>query len=180
MTEPFALIVADPPWRFGDRLPGKTRGAAKHYPTLTVRELCAFRPFHFAPVANNALLVMWRVSAMVEEAYQVVRAWGFTPKSELVWEKTTPTGKPHFGMGHYVRASHETAIIAVRGRWKPLVRNVRSRFSAPVGRHSEKPESFYQLIETFAAGPRLELFARREREGWTCLGNEVSRQEVDQ
>jgi N6-adenosine-specific RNA methylase IME4 len=56
----------------------------------------------------------------------------------------------------------------------PLVRNVRSSFEAPVGRHSEKPDESYELIERLAPGPYVELFARRKRPGWTCLGNEVA------
>ena len=118
------------------------------------------------------------MSSQVEEAYRVVRAWGFVPKSEIVWEKLTSSGKPWFGMGRYVRASHETCIVAVRGRVQPLVRNIRSRFSAPGGRHSEKPEVFYDLVERLAPGPYVELFARRQRPGWTCLGDEILPEDV--
>jgi N6-adenosine-specific RNA methylase IME4 len=137
---------------------------------LTLDEICAFE---LPPIADDAYLFLWRVSAMVEEAYRVVRAWGFEPKSEIVWQKRTANGKPWFGMGRHVRASHETAILAVRGRPKPLVRNIRSRFSAVAGRHSEKPEEFYALVERIAPGPYVELFARRQRSGWKCLGNEA-------
>ena len=118
---------------------------------------------------------MWRVSSMVEEAYEVVRSWGFRPKSEIVWNKLTATGKPWFGMGRTVRASHETAIIAVRGKPQPISKSVRSVFSAVAlkEKHSAKPEAFYDLVEQLAAGPYVELFARRQRDGWTCLGNEA-------
>jgi hypothetical protein len=75
-----------------------------------------------------------------------------------------------------VRASHETCIVAKRGRPLIKARNVRSVFEAPVGRHSEKPEGFYDLVESLADGPYLELFARRVRPGWTCLGNELPRE----
>jgi N6-adenosine-specific RNA methylase IME4 len=50
---------------------------------------------------------------------------------------------------------------------------VRTIFDAPVGRHSQKPEVFFDLIEQVADGPYVELFARRIRPRWTCLGNEV-------
>jgi N6-adenosine-specific RNA methylase IME4 len=164
----FKVICADPPWKFGDKL--GARGAEKNYSCLTVNQIC---DFPLPPLSRNCYLILWRVSAMVEEAYRVVRAWGFVPKSEIVWEKLTVTGQPFFGMGRHVRAAHETAIIAVRGSPKPKARNVRSRFAAPVGRHSAKPEAFYDLMETFACGPYVELFARRQRPGWTCLGNEI-------
>jgi N6-adenosine-specific RNA methylase IME4 len=164
------VLVADPPWLFGDKLPGPSRGAAKNYRVLTAAEICAFP---LPPIADEAWLFLWRVSAMVEEAYRVVRAWGFVPKSEIVWEKVTSTGKPHFGMGRYVRASHEACIVAVRGKPKPLDRAVRSRFAAPVRAHSEKPEVFYELVQRLSDGPWIELFARRRRDGWVTLGDQV-------
>jgi len=167
---PARVLVADPPWAFNDRLPGPSRGAAKNYAVMTVDDICAFA---VPPVADDAWLFLWRVSSQVEEAYRVVRAWGFTAKSEIVWEKVTATGKPHFGMGRYVRASHETCIVAVRGRVQPADRAVRSRFAAPVRAHSEKPGVFYSLVERLSAGPYVELFSRRRRPGWTCLGDQI-------
>ncbi len=134
------VLVADPPWAFNDLLPGPTRGAARNYATLSLAEICAFS---LPPIAPDALLFLWRVSAMVEEAYAVARAWGFVPKTELVWRKTTTHGKRHIGMGRILRAEHETCIVARRGRPALLSRAVRSVFDAPVTRHSQKPEAFY-------------------------------------
>ena len=167
---PFRTVVADPPWMFGDRLPGKSRGAAKNYGVMSVDDICALQ---LPPIADDAYLFLWRVSAMVEEAYRVVRAWGFIPKSEIVWEKLTKNGKAWFGMGRHVRASHETAIVAVRGKPERKAANVRSRFAAVAGAHSEKPAAFYGLVESLARGPYLELFARRSRAGWTCVGDQM-------
>lgn len=170
---PFSVIVADPPWLFGDRLPGAGRGASKHYGCLSVPELKAFP---LPPITDDALLFLWKVAAMPQEALDVCQAWGFTPKAELVWRKTTATGKPHFGMGRYTRASHETCIIASRGRGLSLVtrHNVRSTFEAQVGRHSEKPDRFYELVREMCAGStKAELFARRPRPGFTPFGNQV-------
>lgn len=166
----FAVLTADPPWSFGDKLPGASRGAEKNYRVMSVEDICKLSLPQLAP---DCYLFLWRVSSQVEEAYRVVRAWGFVPKSEIVWEKLTASGKPWFGMGRHVRASHETAIVAVRGRPKPISRSVRSRFAAVAGAHSAKPEAFYDLIETLAAGPYVELFARRQRPGWTCISDEM-------
>jgi N6-adenosine-specific RNA methylase IME4 len=169
---PFHVLCADPPWQFGDKLPGPSRGAEKNYKCLSLAELKAFE---LPPLAPDAILLLWRVSAMQEEALSVCRAWGFVPKSEIVWRKRTLTNKRHFGMGRYVRAEHETCLIASKGRGNILVklRNVRSVFSAPTGRHSEKPEAFYTLVESWLEGPYAELFARQERKGWLCLGDEL-------
>jgi N6-adenosine-specific RNA methylase IME4 len=179
----FRVLCADPAWDFEDKLPGNTRGAASNYDVMSVDDICKL---DLPPLEDNAILFLWRVSSQVEEAYRVVRAWGFVPKSEIVWEKLTRKGKPHFGMGRYVRGSHESCIVATRGRLKVLSRSIRSRFSAPVGtrprsaerragvQHSEKPEFFYrEIVEKLSAGPYCELFARKQRDGWTCLGNQV-------
>lgn len=172
MSEPFHTLTADPPWHFSDRLPGKGRGASNNYQTLKLADIMAFG---LPPLADDCRLFLWRVSSMVEEAYKVVRAWGFTPKSEIVWNKTTVNGNPWVGMGRQVRNSHESVIIAVRGRPARLSASVLSRFSAPVGKHSAKPEIFYtKIVEKLSPGPYCELFGRRPREGWTVYGNQVS------
>jgi len=167
---PARVVVADPPWHFGDALPGKTRGAARNYDLMTVAAICDFA---LPRLTRDAVLFLWRVAAMQAEALEVVRAWGFTPKTELVWLKRTKNGKRHFGMGRIIRAEHETCLIATRGRPKPKVLNVRSTFEAKAGRHSQKPEAFFDLVETLFDGPYLELFARRKRDGWRCCGDEI-------
>lgn len=176
MTLPRVLAI-DPPWAFGDKLPGKGRGAARNYSVMTTAQLCDMRLPELAP---DCYLFMWRVSAMAEDAFLVARHWGFVPKAEIVWQKLTKNGLPWFGMGRTVRASHETCIIATRGRPQPISRAIRSTFSAPVPvgedgkyRHSAKPEAFYDLVERLAAGPYVEMFARRRRPGWACSGNEL-------
>lgn len=168
--EPARVLVADPPWKFGDALPGPGRGAAKHYPCMTLAEL---QRFELPPLAEDCALFMWRVAAMQLDALQLAEAWGFRPHSELVWRKLTRWGKPWFGMGRIVRGSHETCLIAVRGR--PLVKSraVRSLFDAPAGVHSQKPTEFYEIVERLYDGPYTELFARRHRAGWQCLGNQL-------
>jgi N6-adenosine-specific RNA methylase IME4 len=127
------------------------------------------------PLADDCLLFLWRVASMQQEALDVCKAWGFKQKTEIVWHKLTRTGKTHFGMGHYTRASHETCLVCVRGRPKIKSRSVRSIFSAPVGIHSEKPSAFFTLVEELSDGPYVELFSRRTRRNWTCLGLEAGK-----
>jgi len=173
------VVVADPPWKFSDSLPGPKRGAASHYGVLKTPDIVRFLETDVkAKIAADAILFMWCVPAMAPAAYEVVRGWGFTPKSELIWVKTARAGGDglHFGMGRYVRMAHERCIIATRGKALDLVgdHSTRSVFFAPVGGHSVKPDAFYDLVEKLTpGGPFLELFARRKREGWTTLGNEV-------
>ena len=195
LVAPFKTIVADPPWSFGDRLPGPTRGAEKNYRVMSFDDICGYK---LPPIADDAVLFLWRVEAgtdkgpsLAEQAYLVARAWGFKPKSAMVWVKLTKGSqgrsdgtlppdseiesmeKLHFGMGRSVRNCHESCIIATRGRPERLSGSVRSVFFAPVQEHSQKPEVFYDLVEKMYSGPHLELFARRQREDWTCLGDEV-------
>lgn len=166
----FRTIVADPPWSFGDKLPGPGRGARKHYATMSVEDICALK---LPPIGPDALLFLWRVSSMVEEAARVARAWGFRPVSEIVWVKTTAGGDVRMGMGRYSRLCHETCMIATRGQGRLFIKDhgIPSVLQAPRREHSEKPEAFFDLVERLAEGPYLELFARRQRPNWACVGD---------
>lgn len=169
--EPALALVADPPWKFGDKLPGPGRGAEKHYRCMPVEEIEAFPVPEMLP---DSVLFLWRVSSMVEEALRVARAWGFVPKAEVVWVKTTTLGRVRMGMGRYVRNAHEACIVATRGRFKPSDRGVLSVVHAPRGRHSAKPDAFYAMVERLAAGgPLVELFARTPRPGWRQHGDQL-------
>src|SRR3972149_4732555 len=95
----FHTICADPPWKFDDKLPGEGRGAAKNYRVLTVDQVARFLddPFerdsaglaiplrHY--LAPDCRLFLWRVASMQQEALDVMKAWGFTLKTEVVWAK---------------------------------------------------------------------------------------------
>lgn len=183
----YKVVVADPPWPFDDKLPGPKRGAESHYRVLKVPDIARFLATDVREKISerSAILFLWCVPAMAREALQVCEGWGFAPKSEIVWVKVGK-GVTHpavvggaglaFGMGRYVRMTHERCIIAARGKALHLIQDhaVRSVFFAEVGRHSEKPEVFFDLVEKLVpGGPYLELFARRRRPGWTCLGNEL-------
>jgi len=179
MSEPFRVIVADPPWLFNDKLPGKTRGAERHYSCMTTYDLCQFQ---LPPLADDCVLFLWRVASMQQAALDVARAWGFNVKTELVWLKKTVNGKRWFGMGHTLRAEHEICLVALRGNSHIKNHSTRSTFvttedvdgfSASVMRHSEKPARFYEIVESLYDGPRVELFARRQRPGWTCFGDQL-------
>jgi N6-adenosine-specific RNA methylase IME4 len=172
VEQPFNVIVADPPWSFGDAL-GK-RGAADKYDVLTIDQIKSFK---LPRLADDCVLFLWRVSSMQQEALDVARAWGFKPsKGEIIWRKMTETGKEHFGMGRIVRGAHEACIIATRGKPEVLRRDVRSIFSAPVPRsdgrvvHSAKPDLFFEIVAGLFAGPRASLFERMQRPGFHCFG----------
>jgi N6-adenosine-specific RNA methylase IME4 len=125
------------------------------------------------PIHDDAVLFLWRVSSMQREALDLIDAWGFQLKTEIVWVKRTPAGKRWFGMGRTVRAEHETCLIAHRGKPAILSKSVRSTFEAPVLAHSQKPDCFYGIVESLVAGPYVEMFARRPWPGWRQHGLEL-------
>lgn len=193
---PCSVLTADPAWMFDDKLPGAGRGAAKNYREQYLDDIISRRNFEFdfPALDDDCILFLWRVSSQVEEAYRVARGWGFTPKSEIVWNKFTKHGKKWMGMGRTGRQSHETCLIATRGRSANVVvdKGVRSTFDAKVpvyesnhpkvlaGKvkagsyiHSGKPEEFRDLVERMCKGSYVELFGRRTRPGWDVRGNEI-------
>ena len=184
MSEPFRTIVADPPWPFRDRMPPhrngrRSRGAGDHYSLMGMHDIGTFLAVAAASsgieIARDARLFLWRVGAEAEAAEQIVRAWGFRRAAELTWlkESKAGSGRLHFGLGRTVRYQHEVCVIGVRGRPPLLSRSVPSTFLAPATKHSAKPDEFYEIVEKLSPGPYLELFARRERCGWTCVGDEL-------
>lgn len=113
---------------------------------------------------------------MPQEAIDLVHSWGLTIKNMngFVWRKLTKTGKDHFGMGFRTRAGTESATIAVKGKPKVYSHSIRALQSLEVGRHSEKPQEFRDLVIDLCGDlPRLEMFARVKTEGWDVFGNEV-------
>ena len=183
---PFRCLVADPPWRAKDAL-GKRGSEAKYKGTLSVEEI---KKFPLPPMAADSYLFLWRVAWMQREALNVAEAWGFEVTGDIVWVKTTSPVRTAFlgpsraqeewrfftlafGLGRTTRAAKETCLVCRRGKPKPLVKNERDVFLAPLGEHSAKPSEFMELVERLAPGPRAELFARRRREGWTQWGNEL-------
>jgi len=172
----YTLIYVDPPWTYRDRAHAGKRGAGYKYPTMTVPELCAMRPFIDEISADECLLAMWHVPPMPAEALKVVAAWGFTLKTMkgFTWHKLTKTGKNHFGMGNWTRANTEDCLFAIRGKPKRVCAGVPQFLSAAIGRHSEKPaEARERLVRLMGDVQRIEIFARMKTDGWDVWGDEV-------
>lgn len=180
MTAPL-VVVADPAWEHRDT--GIRCGTKKHYRTMSVGELCRLE---FPEPAADAWLFIWCTHNHHLEAHTVAKAWGFPRyRSEGVWVKTSSKGTPRIGGGHTLRQAHEKFLLFSRGKPQRVSKGVPSVILAPhrtlpTGQvmHSGKPEEFYSLVEQFAQGPYLELFARRTRPGWVCLGDEVNKEQV--
>ncbi len=167
----YRTIVADPPWRYQTNSTMGIRTAEAHYETMEVSEIAVL------PVADlaedDAHLYLWVTNPVLTEQrtdgspIAVARAWGFEPKTLLTWTK------PKWGMGFFFRGRTEHVIFAVKGDLgiEASMREA-NLFQGSQGAHSEKPDSFYDLVERVSPGPYLELFARRARFGWDYWGDE--------
>lgn len=162
----YSTAVIDPPWQYGDRLPGAGRGAAKHYPTLDLYEIGRLPIPELA--ADDAHLWLWVTNSFVHDGFHLMAQWGFAYKTMLTW------AKPQIGMGRYLRNTTEHVLFGVRGRLPAEgPKNIPSHVLAPRGKHSRKPDEAYDVIRTISPAPRIDLFAREEREGFDVWGNEV-------
>jgi N6-adenosine-specific RNA methylase IME4 len=169
----FGAIYADPAWLFLSRGEhGEGRSASAHYTTTTLDGMKALPIAELA--AENCVLFMWMVDWCPQDALDLMRAWGFTHKTTaFTWTKTTENGAEFMGQGYWTRANPEDCWLATRGNPKRLFADVRQLVTAPVMEHSRKPDEIYARIERLVAGPYLELFARRPRDGWVSWGNEL-------
>ncbi len=162
-------VVADPPWRFSDR---NTRAAAeRHYPTMSGEEIALLPVRDVA--AQDAVLALWVPDTHLQLGLAVAAAWGFTYRHLIVWGKVRG-GRIQIGLGHRFRKAHEIALLCTRGKPEILDHGVPSLILAPRGLHSAKPPEMHVALERLCAGPRLELFARGARPGWTTWGDEAS------
>lgn len=189
----YSVILADPPWdyRVWSRDTGAGRSAESHYPTMTTKQIMSLPVGDLA--AKDSVLFLWGVwPSIFDKAPQVLDAWGFR-YATLAWDwiKLNRSGVGwHVGMGYYTRANPEPCLLAVRGRMPVAVRDERNLLItyedeiaglplvAPVGRHSQKPDAQYGKIERLYPAEkypfRIELFARRRKDGWEAWGNEVT------
>lgn len=172
-TNKYRVWYADPPWAYGNAgVIGETDNyghAQRHYPTMTIDELCAMGPDIKAACEDDAVLFMWVTSPLLEECFPVIKAWGFKYKTSFVWDKVG------HNFGHYNSVRHELLLVCTRGSCTPDEKTLYdSVITVEKSRtHSEKPEAFRRMIDSlYTWGNRIELFARCNADGWDSWGNE--------
>lgn len=163
----FPVIYADPPWLY-EHTKTDNRKIENHYPTMPLEKICAL------PVETistpDAILFMWTTSPKLAESIEVISAWGFIYRTCAVWIKDK------IGMGYYFRQRHELLLVAIRGEFPTPPEKARpdSVISAPRGKHSEKPDCIYEIINTMYPDlPKIELFSRNAYPGWKVWGNQA-------
>jgi ParB/RepB/Spo0J family partition protein len=165
----YSVVYADPPWRY-EFAPDTSMSVELHYPTMETEEIKGYLSAKGIHVAPDAVLFLWATAPKLEDALEVMRAWGFRYRTNMVWVKDRT------GMGLWFRGQHELLLLGVRGSPRPPAPADRppSVLEAPRGEHSEKPEAVYEIIERMTPGAhRIELFARRRRPGWDAVGLEL-------
>lgn len=165
----FRCIVADPPWpqpMTGSWKREPKRAKRLPYPTMSMDEIKGLPVGIMAE--PDAHLWLWTTNAFLEDGFAVLRAWGFRYLAPVHWVKPS-------GFGCWFAHRTQTILFGYRERCRfPLRRYAGNVIQTThPARHSEKPEEAFTLIEAVSPGPRLELFARRARPGWTVWGNEV-------
>jgi N6-adenosine-specific RNA methylase IME4 len=177
----FSTILADPPWQFTNRT-GKVAPEHKRlnrYPTLPLKDICEI-PLHLA--ANvSAHLYMWVPNALLPDGLEVMKAWGFNYKSNIIWHKIRKDGGPDGrGVGFYFRNTTEILLFGIRGSMRTLApgRSQVNIIKSMKQEHSRKPEEQYDLIKRCSPGPFLELFARGSRPGWVLWGNQAEEYDI--
>lgn len=172
MGDRYEVILADPPWQEAGG--GKIkRGADRHYDLMRTDDIVALAPRVRALAADDAYLFLWVTDAFLPDGLRVMSAWGFDYKRTFVWCKDS------FGLGFYARGQHEICLFGVRGRPARSRRvkgnwgtDIPSVLHAPKRRHSQKPDAFYEIVESFGDS-FCELFARSRRVGWHSVGKEL-------
>jgi len=169
----YRTIVIDPPWPFRQKLQSlKTRGGVK-YPTMDIEAILAL------PVAEwtdkECQLWLWSTNSHLHDAFHCLEQWQFRYITTATWVKTS------YGLGYWLRGQTEHVLLGVRGNPREFLKGPHGAAEhgystvivAPRTHHSEKPQAFYDMVEALGSEPRLEVFARKHRLGWDCIGDEL-------
>lgn len=178
----YNVIYADPPWSYDNKKTGGSMlsGAENKYVLMSNEDIMEMPVKEL--IENNAVCFIWATVPLMPEAFITLRSWGFEYKTMLTWRKVMS-----LGMGYWFRGQTEHLILGVRGQVKPFRMQVANFYQSKVGKHSQKPHYFRELINkavkvSFTEPKKLELFARSregffpdyEYEGWDVYGNQVN------
>jgi len=176
MDKQFGTILIDPPWRFINR----TGKVGPEHRRLHRYRTMSFEEIQTLPIGKLSLprshLYLWCPNALLLEALNIMKSWGFTYKTNIVWLKVRKDGRPDGrGVGFYFRNVTELVLFGVKGGLRTF-KPGRTQVNVVISRkreHSRKPDDVYRIIGQCSPGPYLELFARQRVPGWQQLGDEV-------
>lgn len=180
MSKKYDVILADCPWKYSNS--SNNGAAAKHYPTLSTKQLCSLGSKIKSLSKDDSVLFFWATTPMLPDALDVIKDWGFKYKSSIAWLKVQDQNVsnlnemvPAYGTGFWVRGCFEIIMIASKGKIEKSpdassqLALISNRF-----KHSRKPDNLYEMAEKYVPnGNYLELFARKSQPGWDVIGNEI-------
>ena len=174
----YCTIYADPPWQFANRT-GKMAPENKRlsrYSTMKLNDIMKLPVSSVA--AEKSHLYLWVPNALLPEGLEVMRAWGFEYKTNLIWEKVRKDGMPDGrGVCFYFRNVTEILLFGIKGDNNRTLQPGRSQVNllrSIKREHSRKPDEFINRIESCSPGPYLEMFARGARDNWDMWGNQAT------
>ena len=167
----YRVIYADPPWLYdkGKELSDSYGDVSKHYPPMELQDICDL------PVSElcdkNSVLFLWATAPKLPEALEVMKAWGFEYKTNVIWDKVG------HNFGYYFSVRHEILLIGGKGSSTPDNRKLHDSVISieKSKKHSEKPQYFKELINTlYTEGNKIELFCRESSLNFDAWGNEIN------
>ncbi|MEE0264005.1 MAG: MT-A70 family methyltransferase [Acutalibacteraceae bacterium] len=173
----YNILYVDPPWayKWGKGKNGGNFAPEKHYPTMSIDDICKMKSTIKKIADKNCALLLWTTMPCLPDAMKLIEEWGFKYKTcAFTWVKVKKDGQPLAGMGSYTKSNVEICLLAMRGHIKSADKTVRQIITAQRQGHSVKPfETRDRIVKLFGDLPRIELFARQKVSGWDCWGNEV-------
>ena len=181
----YQIIYADPPWSFkcfGKRNPNDNRvyRPSDYYKVMDIDDI---KKLPIQDLADkNCILFIWAIDTMLPQAFEVIKAWGFTYKTVgFYWVKQNKDTSPFYGLGYWTRCNPEQCLLATKGKISRISKSIEKLTFAPRLEHSKKPNLFRQkIVELMGNLLRIELFARQKIEGWDCIGNEINGKDIKQ
>ena len=173
----YQIILADPPWAY--RNMGNIQATANsHYLTMNNEDICKLNVDLITD--DNCILFLWATFPKIQEALDVIKAWGFEYKTVgFNWIKKNKNGGNFFGVGWYTKSNAEVCLIGVKGKAPKISNSISSIIETVRERHSKKPDIVRDKIVEFCGDiPRIELFARERTKGWDVLGDEIDGKDI--
>jgi len=166
----YQIILADPPWDIKSMILDKWADSLDDkYSTMSLNKLKKVKVENLTD--DNCVCFLWFTHTTLSLAQELLKDWGFKYHCILTWDK---------GGGWTVAGFHrktEHLLVGYKGKMGAVIKqeggSIPTLFEEPKTTHSTKPDILYKLIEARTTGNKLELFARRSREGWKSWGNEV-------
>lgn len=157
----YDVIVVDPPWPYGTKYDPDGRRAANPYPEMSLDEIKNIQ----MPSSDDCVMFLWTTHKFMRHSFDLLDAWGFRDVAIITWVKD------RMGLGQWLRSQSEFCIMAVKGHPITILSNQTTVVNGPLKAHSQKPDEFYQMVDSLCVGRKLDYFARDERSGWAVFGS---------